>query len=303
MPADISASIRTSLRRQARARNEDMQYILSRYALERLLYRLGRSQHAEKFVVKGALLFLLWHDRPHRQTRDLDLLAFGPPSADHIRQVFEDLCSLPVQEQDGLTFQSETMKVAGIREMQEYGGLRVTLMCRLGETRIHIQVDIGFGDVVTPRASFSDFPSLIGLPRPRVRVYPPETVVAEKYEALVRLGAINSRMKDFYDLWALASERSFSGDVLAQAIQATFERRGSALPAETPYALTDAFTSDPVKLQLWQAFIGRTQLDSATLNLADTVELIRAFLTPPTQALLTQRPFQQLWVPGGPWRS
>lgn len=301
-PKDMSASIRTSLRRRARAHNEDMQYILSRYALERLLYRLGRSRYADKFVVKGALLFVLWRDHPHRQTRDLDLLAFGAPSADRMQQVFTDLCALPIDEPDGLSFQQETLKVTSIREMQEYGGLRVTLLCLLGETRFHVQVDIGFGDVVTPHASYADFPTLIGLASPHVKVYPPETVVAEKYEALVRLGAINSRVKDFYDLWTLASERTFSGAVLAQAIHSTFKRRGAALPATTPFAFTDSFISDPAKLQLWQAFVGRTGLDPVARPLAETVELICAFLMTPTQALVSQQPFHQRWAPGGPWQ-
>ena len=230
-PRNVQASIRQRLKNQARSRGEDMLYILSRYAIERLLYRIGRSEYANQFVVKGALLFSLWRDHPHRPTRDLDLLGFGSEDAIRMRGIFTDLCTLAVDESDGLTFRPETVEVTEIRETQEYGGLRVTLWALLGQTRIHVQVDIGFGDVVTPGAAFADFPSLIHLPLPHVRVYPPETVVAEKYEALVRLGVVNSRMKDFYDLWALAHEREFTGAVLAEALQATFTRRGSALPS------------------------------------------------------------------------
>lgn len=302
-PKDLPASIRGRLRNQARARGEDMLYVLSRYALERLLYRLGRSPYADQFVVKGALLFALWRDHPHRPTRDLDLLGFGSEDADRIRKVFADLCALPLPpgDPDGLTFQGETVRVTPIRETQEYGGLRVTLWCLLGETRIRIQVDIGFGDVVTPAAAYADFPSLLGLPSPHVRVYPPETVVAEKFEALVRLGAINSRVKDFYDLWALASERAFSGAVLGQALRATFTRRGTPLPAFPPLALTDAFAADPEKLQLWQAFVSRTKLEPAALTLAATVDLLRAFLMPPALSLRSGQSFDQGWAPGGPW--
>lgn len=300
-PKDLPASIRSRLRNQARARGEDMLYLLSRYALERLLYRLGRSPYVDQFVVKGALLFSLWRDHPHRPTRDLDLLGIGPENVDRIRQVFANLCALPVEDPDGLTFQQQTVRVTPIRETQAYGGLRVALWCLLGQTRIHVQVDIGFGDVVTPAATYADFPSLIGLPPPHVRVYPPETVVAEKFEALVRLGVINSRVKDFYDLWALARERAFSGAILATAIRATFTRRGTLFPATTPLALTDAFTTDPAKIQLWQAFVSRTKLEPAALPLSETVELLRAFLMAPTQRLFSGQPFHQQWAPGGLW--
>ena len=301
-PKDLQASIRGRLKKQARERGEDMLYVLSRYAIERLLYRLGRSQFADQFVVKGALLFSLWRDHPHRPTRDLDLLGFGSEDADRIRQVFTDLCAAPAEEPDGLIFQGETVRVTPIRETQEYGGLRVALWALMGQIRIRVQVDIGFGDIVTPAANYADFPSLIGLPSPHVRVYPAETVVAEKYEALVRLGAVNSRVKDFYDLWALASEQAFSGSILAQAIHATFTRRGTPLPETTPLALTGTFTADPTKLQLWQAFVSRNKLEPAALTLAATVTLLHDFLEPPTQSVLAAASFDHQWTPGGPWR-
>lgn len=302
-PRNVQASTRQRLKNQARSRGEDMLYILSRYAIERLLYRIGCSEYANQFVVKGAMLFSLWRDHPHRPTRDLDLLGFGSENVNRMRGTFTDLCALTVDESDGLTFRPETVEVTEIRETQEYGGLRVTLWALLGQTRIHVQVDIGFGDVVTPGAAFADFPSLIHLPLPHVRVYPPETVVAEKYEALVRLGVVNSRMKDFYDLWALAHERAFAGAVLAEAIQATFARRGSPLPSVPPLALTGAFIDSPAALQLWQAFVSRNKLEPAALSLAETIETLRAFLAPPTQAILAKKPFDSPWLPGGPWQS
>lgn len=191
-PKDVPASIHGRLRNQARARGEDMLYILSRYALERLLYRLGCSPYAEQFVVKGAMLFSLWRDQPHRPTRDLDLLGFGSEDADRIQAIFADLCTLPIEYSDGLAFQQETLQVMHIRETQEYGGIRVSLKALLGQTRIHVQVDIGFGDAVTPAAAYAEFPSLIGLPPPRVRVYPPDTVVAEKYDTGSRHSVVES---------------------------------------------------------------------------------------------------------------
>ncbi len=302
-PRDLAASIRGKLKNQARAHGEDMLYLLSRYALERLLYRLGQSRYAEQFAIKGALLFTLWRDQPHRPTRDLDLLGFGSDDATRIQRIFADLCVLPVEEHDGLTFQSETLRVAPIREAQEYGGLRVELWCSLDQTRIRVRVDIGFGDAVTPAAEYADFPSLIGLPAPHVRVYPRETVVAEKYEALVRLGAINSRVKDFYDLWTLARGYSFAGPVFSDALKATFSRRATPLPAVTPIALTSAFAEDPGKRQLWQAFLTRSKLDAGALSLGGTVEALRAFLTPPTLSILSGQVFGERWEPGGPWTA
>lgn len=164
-----------------------------------------------------------------------------------------------------------------------------------------MQVDIGFGDVITPAASFADFSSLIGLP-PHVRVYPRETVVAKKYEAMVRLGAINSRVKDFYDLWAIAHEYTFTGTTLAEAIRATFKRRDTILPEAAPIALTSAFTNDLAKRQLWQAFINRNKLESTALPLTETMTLPREFLLPPTLSLVANCSFDQHWTPGGPWQ-
>lgn len=290
-----------AVKNRARTRGEDMLHVLSRYALERLLYRLGHSPYADQFVVKGALLFSLWNDRSHRPTRDLDLLGFGSEDANRIQTIFTDLCTQPVDDPDGLNFQQETVQVTPIRETQEYGGLRVAMWALLGQTRIRVQVDIGFGDVVTPAAAYADFPSLIGLPSPHVRVYPPETVVAEKYEALVRLGVVNSRVKDLYDLWTLAYERTFTGVILATAIQATFIRRNTPLPAVTPLALTDDFIADTAKLQLWRAFVSRNKLNPAAPPLAATAELLRTFLLPPTQSLLAGEQFDQQWASGGPW--
>jgi hypothetical protein len=280
-----------------------MLYLLSRYALERLLYRLGQSPYAEQFIVKGALLFALWQDQPHRPTRDLDLLGFGSEDAERIQRIFADICAMPVGDRDGLSFLSETLRVTPIRETQSYGGLRVEFWCLLGQTRIRVRVDIGFGDAVTPAAAYASFPSLIGLPAPRVRVYPRETVVAEKYEAIVRLGAINSRVKDFYDLWTLARNYTFAGPILADAIRATFTRRATPLPATTPLALTSAFAEDPAKRQLWRAFLTRSKLDDTGLSLLEIVELLDVFLTPPTQRIVTRQSFDERWEPGGPWSA
>lgn len=210
----MAASVRSRLTTLAHAQGDETEYMLMRYALERLLYRLGQSPHANAFILKGALLFVLWDGHPHRATRDLDLLGFGVPDVRRMEQVFRDLCTLPVED-DGLTFLPETVHARPIREQQEYGGIRVLLQALLGTARLRVQADVGFGDVVTPSAQETDFPTLLDLPQPHLRVYPRETVVAEKFEAMVRLGMTNTRMKDFYDLLILSREFAFDGPTLA----------------------------------------------------------------------------------------
>lgn len=215
-PKDIGASVRARLLRIARDRREDFQLLLTRYANERLLYRLSMSPHGSRFVLKGAALFTLWTGRPHRATRDLDLLGFGEPTEQHVRSVFEQIIGLDVGD-DGVFFDPSSLDVGLIREEQEYGGFRVTLHARVTSAQVRLQVDVGFGDAITPAAAMVDFPPLLDFPPPRLRAYPRETVVAEKVEAMVQLGLANSRMKDFFDIVVLSrmfeylSSRSSAG--------------------------------------------------------------------------------------------
>ena len=230
----MAASVRSRLTMLAHAEGEEPEYVLTRYALERLLYRLGRSTHAGAFVLKGALLFALWEGHPHRATRDLDLL--------------------------------------------------------------------GFGDVVTPSAQEADLPTLLDLPAPHLRVYPRETVVAEKFEAMVRLGLTNTRMKDFYDLRAMAERFSFEGPTLMAAISATFARRGTPIPASAPLALTSEFAEDAGKQAEWQGFLKRNKMDPAESPLAATIEYLRGFLLPPLHSFAEDIRFTMRWQPGSQWQ-
>jgi predicted nucleotidyltransferase component of viral defense system len=223
-PKDIAASVRARLLQLAKTRGEDFQLLLTRYANERLLYRLSKSRHASGFVLKGAALFMLWTEKPHRATRDVDLLGFGDPSPDRIRGVLHDVVETKVDD-DGLVFDASSLEIGAIREEQEYGGIRAVLIARLAAAKIRLQIDVGFGDVITPQAIDVDYPALLEFPAPHLRAYPRETVVAEKLEAIVHLGLANSRMKDFYDLMVLSRSFTFEGDVLVRAIRATFERR------------------------------------------------------------------------------
>ncbi len=298
----MAASVRSRLTMRAHAEGEEPEYVLTRYALERLLYRLGKSPHADAFILKGALLFALWEGRSHRATRDLDLLGFGSSDVNRVEQVFRELCVLPVED-DGLSFLPETVHARPIREQQEYGGIRVLLQATLGTARLRVQADVGFGDVVTPAAQEVDLPTLLDLPAPHLRVYPRETVVAEKFEAMVRLGLTNTRMKDFYDLLILARQFTFDGSTLGAAIQATFTRRGTHLPSpqQPPLALSDEFAEDAAKQAEWHGFLRRNKLESAALTLRAVIVELRAFLMPLVDAHAADAEVSRRWMPGGPW--
>ncbi len=269
------ASIRQRLLDRARTCGEDFQLVLDRYAVERLLYRLSISPHREQFLLKGALLFALWFDQPHRPTRDADLLGFGPPDPERLAALVAELCA--IEADDGLRFDVGSMAVEPIREEAAYEGLRIRLLAFLGDARCHVQWDVGFGDAVTPAPADVDYPVLLeGMPAPRLRVYSRETVFAEKLEAIATLGIANSRMKDYFDLAALIREGAMDHAVLADAIRATFERRGTEFPDGLPFGLTEEFSGDAQKQEQWNAFLRRNRL--ASTDLATIVAEIRSFV-------------------------
>lgn len=297
---NVAASVRQRLLNMSRKTGEDFQLLLTRYAMERLLYRLGESAYVSQFVLKGAMLFALWTGERHRPTRDLDLLGFGDRSAERLAKVFRDICST-ADPDDGLAFATDTVAVEPIREDQEYGGQRVTLVVRLGSARVDLQIDIGFGDVITPQAESVTYPVILEMPAPRLRAYPRETVVAEKLEAMVKLGLTNSRLKDFYDLSVMARTFSFAGSVLRDAIAATFARRGTALPKAPPVALTGAFATDDAKRKQWAAFRMRSGLAEKVGELESVVVALAAFLIPPLAAAAAGKDYLLTWKAGGPW--
>jgi predicted nucleotidyltransferase component of viral defense system len=298
-PKDIGASVRARLLRLARARGEDFQLVLTRYANERLLFRLASSRHGQRFVLKGAALFTLWTGKPHRATRDLDLLAFTDPGLDHVREVFAEVLALDVPD-DGVHFDVDTLAVGLIREEQDYGGVRAEFVARVTNARVQLQVDIGFGDAITPEASIVEFPPLLDFPAPRLRAYPRETVVAEKLEAMVLLGMANSRMKDFYDVAVLARDFDFDGALLTRAIQATFERRKTPLPPTTLVALTSEFAEDSTKNTQWSGFVRKAGVRDAG-TLAETIAAVRAFVDAPLAAAANGTPAPRTWRAGGTW--
>ncbi|MGA2602028.1 MAG: nucleotidyl transferase AbiEii/AbiGii toxin family protein [Bryobacteraceae bacterium] len=300
MSRNIPASVRQRLRDLARRRNEDFGLVLTKYGLERVLFRLGRSKHRDSFVLKGALLFELWTKERHRPTRDVDFLAYGPNDLDRFIGIFREICS-DVFEEDGLTFDVEAIDGERIKEDADYEGIRFQFVAYLGNIRIPIQIDIGFGDVVTPAALQVEYPTLLNLPAPVLSAYPRETVVAEKCEAMVKLGMANSRMKDFHDLSSLAGQFGFDGAILGHAIAETFVRRKTDIPVPPPTALTVEFYEDKSKRQQWTAFTQRNRLHMEPRELSEVVAEVAAFLMPVLESLADNRSFTATWSPGGPW--
>jgi predicted nucleotidyltransferase component of viral defense system len=298
---NIAASVSQRLTNLSRKKSEDFQLLLTRYCIERLLYRLSQSEHSEQFVLKGAMLFTLWSNQPYRPTRDLDLPGKSVSSAAQLRKVFQDVSKMKVED-DGVIFEPESVQAAPIREEQEYGGIRVELVARLAQARLRLQVDVGFGDALVPKPQEVDYPSILGFPQPRLLAYRRETMVAEKFQTMVVLGIANSRMRDFYDLWAFAVQFDFEGPPLSQAIKATFTRRKTTLPMETPLALTSQFHQDRNKQAQWNAFLRKGHLRGEGRALSDVAGLLVEFLMPPTVAVTSGQEFRKVWPAGGPWR-
>ena len=298
---NVGASVRARLTRRASERKENVQLALTRFAIERLLYRLSLSPHRDQFVLKGAMLFSLWTPTPYRATGDLDLLGYGDAAPERIAAVFREICGIDVED-DGVVFKPDTLRAEPARAEDEYSGVRITMTAKIAGARLPVQIDIGFGDAVTPGVLEIDYPSLLNMPAPRLRAYPPETVVAEKFQALVALGMLNSRMKDFFDLWAISQTFSFDGGVLADAIAATFERRHTDIPTGTPVALTPAFAEDAAKQAQWRGFLRRTAIAMAPGPFAELQDNVAAFVLPPTHALVAGKAFDGKWNAGGPWK-
>ena len=296
---NISASVRDRLLNKARAEKLDFNLLLTRYALERMLYRLSISKQRDQFLLKGALLFDLWFDVPHRPTHDADFLGFGSAEIPHIEEIFRDICRIEVE--DGIAFQPDTVKAAEIRKEANYAGVRVTLLGMLDSARCAVQIDIGFGDAVVPGPDEVHYPVILGeMPGPHLHVYPRYTVVAEKLEALTSLGMLNSRMKDYFDLWILAKHSDFDGQILSRAVAATFERRRTAVPTGVPIGLSDEFINDAQKGKQWQGFLRKNALDP--MSLATVVVDLRDFLMPVLAAIAAGGSQDYPWRSGAGWQ-
>jgi len=296
----LSRSVHVRLVRHAKVIGVDPNLVLARFAAERLLYRLSQSPYAERFVLKGAMLLLVWLGETIRPTRDTDLLGFGDVSEESLRRIFQEICALDV-ESDGVQFLRDSLRVAPIRMEDSYGGHRVLLDARLGTARIRVQIDVGIGDAISPEPVWLEYPGLLDLPRPRVRAYRPETSIAEKVHAMVTLAEANSRMRDFFDVGALARRMGFEGPVLVHALRSTFDRRRTIIPVEAPVALTAAFAGIDGKQAQWSGFLRRNRIENAPPDLVAVVEEIEGFVRPALDAAREGISFERGWEPGGPW--
>jgi len=282
-----------------REKGDDPNVMLMRYGIERLLYRISQSKHSEQFALKGAMLFTLWGKDPYRPTRDLDLLGYGDNSPERLKNVFEEICKLEVED-DGLTFDSKSVRVQEIKENNIYHGQRIKLECFLGNAAINLQVDIGFGDAVTEKMERVTFPTLFDFPAPKIRAYPLESVISEKLHAMIVLGMSNSRMKDFYDIWMLSNSFSFDGEKSSKAIRATFLQQKTDIPQNVPIALSDEFANDDNKARMWKAFTKRHRIDNA-IGLSETIKCLKDFLLPLLSAISSGKEFKKQWNPRGQW--
>ncbi len=275
---NLPASVKAHLLALAEKRGERFNLLVTRFGIERLLYRLSLSAYSDRFLLKGAMLFAVWDDKTPRPTTDIDLLGFGPTGKDELTRIFREVARTPVPK-DGVVFDPGSVHAEEIREDNAYGGIRIRLMGWLGKAEVPIQIDVGVGDAVTPSPDAAVFPALLDFPAPQIRAYPIYTVVAEKVEAAAKLGVANTRMKDFYDLWFLSRRFEFDGPILRRAIEATFARRQTPLPA-FPAPFTDALANDPTKQTQWSAFLRRNGLSAASDHFPETIAVIRQFIGP-----------------------
>ncbi len=295
---NLPGSVRQRLLNIAKDKGEDFQLFLDRYAAERFLYRLSKSEYSSGFALKGATLFAIWSEAPYRSTRDIDLLVWGNNSVSQLEELFRHVCNMDVED-DGLVFDRNTLKATEINEDEEYTGVRVNLITLLGVAKANVQIDVGFGDVITPKAVEVQCPSILGFPSAVMLAYPMETVIAEKVQAMVMLGMVNSRLKDFSDIHHLASKFEFQGSTLCEALRTTFARRQTELPKDIPTALTERYYGSGEREAQWKAFKKKTAVKSP-LTFAETCLSLQQFLMPPLTAVGADEPFTKTWRPSGP---
>ena len=299
---NVAASVRDRLLKISRDAGQEYQTLLVRYGIERLLYRLSISEHRQRFVLKGAQLFTIWHPIPHRITRDLDLLGFGSCEVADLIAVFRDLCTIVVDD-DGLVFDPATVTGEPIRAEELYVGVRISFLGKIGGARVPMQVDVGFGDSLAAPPVEIAFPSLLEMPEPLLRAYRMETTVAEKFDAVLSLGILNSRMKDYFDLWFLSKNFSFDGAQLADSIKSTCARRGHTIEPSAPVGLTGDFWNDTSRQAVGNAFWKKSVRIDPKLSLQEVVTFTAEFLVPPMLAAGKGSSFISWWKPGGPWKE
>lgn len=300
-PTDhLGASVAARLLNLARQGGDDYQVLLTRYCLERFLYRLGVSDCRARFVLKGAMLLGVWSDRPYRATFDLDLLRRGDGTFEAIRNDLRAIVDTPAPP-DAVAFDADNIEIEAIRAFDEYAGTRATVPATCGSARLVLQIDMGLGDAVWPAPQPCAYPTLLDLPAPELLAYPRETIVAEKLEALVVLGDRNSRIKDYFDLHHLANSFEFDRATLTEAIERTFARRKTPIPPELPIGLTRAYWDNPSRPAQMRAFARRSRLQLSASFPEECARLLGLFLAPLLEDLRRGDKRVGIWKPGGPW--
>jgi len=292
MIKDTAASVRQKLKNLARTREEDFDYVLRQYVMQRLLYRLGVSNYVEQFLLKGALLFWVWNKDFHRPTRDIDLLTYTDNDVGHLLGVFQQIITTPAD--DGLVFDADSLNGFEIKEDADYKGVRITGFATLTNARVPFQIDIGYGDVIVPAAEEAQIPAFLGLPAPKLKIYPVYSVIAEKFQAMIMLGQANSRMKDFYDISDIAHTMPIDGSLLSQALKATFERRKTEFSKQPLYVFSTDFTQDKGKNIQWNAFLNKNSLKRET-GFPQVVGEIQQLLEPVYESISDQQTFDLQW--------
>lgn len=297
---NIEASIKAKLKNKSKELNRPFVEILHYYGMERFLYRLSKSKYADKFILKGALLFTVWNVPERRTTLDIDFLARFNNEVTAIETVIKDVCHIEVSP-DGLKFDPQTVEGRKIKEDADYEGVRIKLIGFLNRAQIPIQIDFGFGDIVHPRTKIIDYPVILDLPRPHLNGYPQESVISEKFEAMIKLGALNSRMKDYYDLWLMIRQLEFKGTHLVEAIKKTFKHRETDIPQSKPLFTNEIFDEKSDRQMLWNGFVEKGKIQHAPATLSETAKEIENFLIKPVSAINNKVKFEKTWKPMKRW--
>jgi predicted nucleotidyltransferase component of viral defense system len=295
-----AASVHQRLLNKAKESSRPFNEILQHFAIERFIYRLSKSTHADRFILKGALMLWVWSAPASRPTMDIDLLGRIDNSIGMIVSVVKDACRMDV-EADGMSYHAETVNAARITEDAEYQGVRVHVQGSLGNARVSLQIDIGFGDVIVPGPNRISYPVLLDFSHPELNGYSMESTIAEKFQAMVKLGVLNSRMKDFYDIWMLCRTFDFRGELLAEAVEKTFKNRNTPVTVD-PKVFDPSFALDRNKKVQWQGFIRKAKLANAPEDFEDAVAVVKMFLKPVAVSLFERRAFRSIWNAPGPWR-
>ena len=298
---NIEASVRARLQNKAKETNRPFSEVFQYYGMERFLYRVSQSKYADKFVLKGALMFTVWHVPERRTTLDIDFLAQCNNQIARIEKMIKDICKINVVS-DGLIFDPKNVKGQRIKENADYEGMRVKFVGLLERSRIPMQVDIGFGDSIYPKPKIIEYPAILDFPKARLKGYPVDSVVSEKFEAMIKLGLLNSRMKDFYDIWLMMRQFDFDGSKLTEALKRTFKHRKTCLPQHKTLFAEEIYDEKSDRQTLWKAFLIKGDIKHAPEKLSTTAREIEKFLIKPLDAVNKTERFEEEWKARGPWK-